>query len=208
MGLWEKHVLPRVVDRVCGTGQLHKRRALTCAGLEGQVIEIGFGSGHNVQHYPAAVSAVAAVEPNDDAWKIAQRPIAAGSVPVERSDLDGQHLAEADGSFDSALSTFTLCTIPDHRLAVRELFRVLRPGGEVHFLEHGLAPDPGVQRWQHRLDPVQRRVGGGCHLSRQPDVALADAGFEIVELETGYLPGPSVTKPAGFLYRGVARKPA
>lgn len=205
-GLWERHVLPRVVDRVCGGGELHKRRALVCQGLEGSVLELGFGTGHNVEHYPASVTEVAAVEPNDDAWHLAQRRIEAHRTRVVRSDLDGQHLSEGDESVDHVLSTFTLCTIPDLGLALSEARRVLRPGGEVHFLEHGLAPDPGVQVWQRRLEPIQRRVGGGCHLTRDPVAALTDAGFEVVDVDAAYLPGPAVSKPAAFLYRGRARK--
>jgi SAM-dependent methyltransferase len=205
-GWYERHVLPRIVDRVCGTGELHKRRALVCQGLEGTVLELGFGSGHNLEHLPAEVTEVAAVEPNDDAWRIAQRRIEAHGTRVVRSDLDGQHLSEDDGTIDHVLSTFTMCTIPDLRLALSEAHRVLRPGGQVHFLEHGLAPDPGVQVWQRRLEPIQRRVGGGCHLTRDPAAALQAAGFDVVDLEAAYLPGPAVSKPAGFLYRGRARK--
>ena len=207
-GVWEKHVLPRVIDRLCGAGEIHKYRNVVCDGLEGKVLELGFGSGHNVEHYPPAVGEVAAVEPNDDAWHIAQRRISAGRTPVVRSDLDGQHLTETDDSVDHVLTTFTLCTIPDLGLALAEAHRVLRPGGEVHFLEHGLAPDPGVQRWQRRLEPIQKRLGGGCHLTREPDRALTEAGFEVVDLETWYLPGPAVSRPGGFLYRGRARKAA
>jgi ubiquinone/menaquinone biosynthesis C-methylase UbiE len=146
------------------------------------------------------------VEPNDTAWRLAQRRIASWSTPVVRSDLDGQHLSEEDRSVDHVLSTFTMCTIPDLALALSEARRVLRPGGRLHFLEHGLAPDPGVQKWQRRLEPVQRRLGGGCHLTRDPAAALAEAGFDVEELDAGYLPGPAVTKPAGFLYVGRARR--
>lgn len=203
---WEEHVLPRVVDRLLDVGEVHKLRARACAGLEGRVLEIGFGSGLNVQHYPAAVTEVAGVEPNHDAWKLAGPRIAESPVTVRRSGLDGQHLAEDDESFDTALSTFTLCTIPDHDLALREVHRVLRPGGELHFLEHGLAGDARVERWQHRIEPIQRRVGGGCHLTRQPAEAAEAAGFEVLDLEAGYLPGPSLTKVSGYVYLGRARK--
>jgi ubiquinone/menaquinone biosynthesis C-methylase UbiE len=205
---WERHVVPRIVDLALGTQQVHEQRSRVCEGLEGRVLELGFGSGLNIGHYPAAVVEVAAVEPNDDAWTIAQRRIRGGATPVVRSGLDGQRLAEPDESFDRVLSTFTLCTIPDHVAALRESFRVLRPGGVVHFLEHGLAPDERVRTWQHRLEPVQRRVAGGCHLTRDPTRALATAGFELLELETGYEPGPAFSKPLGFLYRGLARRPA
>lgn len=205
-GWYGRHVLPRIVDRVCGTGEVHKHRQLVCQGLDGEVLELGFGSGHNVQHYPPAVIRVAAVEPSDLAWRLAGRRVEEGATEVVRSDLDGQRLSEADGSVDHVLSTFTMCTIPDLDAALAEAYRVLRPGGEVHFLEHGLAPDPGVQRWQRRFEPLQRRVAGGCHLTRQPVEALEANGFEVTDLWTGYLPGPAVSKPGGFLYRGRARK--
>jgi ubiquinone/menaquinone biosynthesis C-methylase UbiE len=200
-------VLPRLVDRVCGVGELHRRRARACEGLSGRVLELGFGSGHNVEHYPAAVTEVSAVEPNDDAWHLARHRVAASRVPVLRSGLDGQRLTEADASVDHVLTTFTLCTIPRLDAALAEAHRVLRPGGEVHFLEHGLAPDPGVRRWQRRLEPVQRRLAGGCHLTRDPVAALEGAGFEVVEVERGYLPGPAVARPGTYLYAGRARRP-
>ncbi len=209
-GLWERHALPRVVDLICSSGALHRRRTLVCAGLEGRVLEVGFGSGHNLQHYPAAVTEILAVEPNDVAWNLAQERIRQVPIPVLRSDLDGQRLSEADASVDHVLATFSLCTIPDLGQALGEMHRVLRPGGEVHFLEHGLAPDPGVRRWQRRLDPVQNRLGGGCHLTRRPDQALETAGFDLTDLDTGYLPGPAVAaslfKPSSYLFLGRARK--
>lgn len=205
-GWWDRHVLPRVVEVTCGAGQIHKQRALACAGLRGRVLEVGFGSGLNVGHYPAAVTEVSVVEPNDTAWRIARDRISGAAVPVLRSGLDGHRLGAADGSCDSVLATFVLCTLPDPRTALVEAHRVLKPGGTVHFLEHGRSPDPPVRRWQRRLEPVQRRLGGGCHLTRSPVELLEEAGF-VVELDhAGYLPGPAVGRPFGYLYRGVARK--
>lgn len=206
MGWWEDQVVPRVVELTCGTSVLAERRAAVCSGLEGRVLELGFGSGLNVEHYPDAVTEVAAVDPNDLAWRRAQGRVAVAGVRIERSGLDGRRIEEPDASFDHALSTFTLCTIPDHGAALAETLRLLRPGGELHFLEHGLAPEPGVQRWQRRLEPVQRRVAGGCHLTRDPVAAASAAGFDVADVEVGYLPGPAVTKPMGYLYRGTARK--
>ena len=205
-GWYGRHVLPRIVDRVCGNSEVHEHRVLVCQGLEGEVLELGFGSGHNVEHYPAAVTRVSAVEPSDLAWRLAQPRIASASTEVVRSDLDGQRLSEPDASVDRVLSTFTMCTIPDLEAALAEAHRVLRPGGEVHFLEHGLAPEPGVRRWQRRLEPVQRRVAGGCHFTRLPAEALEANGFEVTDLWTGYLPGPAINKPGGYVYRGRARK--
>lgn len=146
MGVYSDHVVPRIVNRVMDDAALREIRRRVCAGLAGDVVEIGFGSGHNVVYYPAAVTRVTAVEPSDVGWRLAGPRVAASPVPVGRSGLDGQHLPFADGSFDAALSTWTLCTIPDPAAALREIRRVLRPGGTLHFVEHGRAPDPGVER--------------------------------------------------------------
>ncbi len=168
MGIYGDQVLPRIINVACGLKAVEPLRRRVCAGLEGEVVELGFGSGHNVPHYPGTVSRVAAVEPADLGWKLAEKRLRAARVPVERSGLDGQRLPFEDDSFDSALSTWTLCTIPDVDQALSEVRRVLRPGGKLHFLEHGLAPDEKVRRWQHRLDPLEQRLFGGCHLTRQP----------------------------------------
>jgi SAM-dependent methyltransferase len=192
MGAYERYVLPRVINLVCGAKSLHPLRRRVCSGLAGDVIEIGFGSGLNVPFYPAAVMAVAAVEPSDVSWKLASDRVAAAAVPVSRSGLDGQSLPFDDGSFDVALSTWTLCTIPDVTAALKEVRRVLRPGGQLHFLEHGLAPDERVRRWQRRLDPLQQRIAGGCHLTRPIADLVTAAGFTITELDVFYEPGPKV----------------
>ncbi len=142
---------------------------------------------------------MAAVEPSDVAWRMSADRRSASRTPIIRSGLDGQSLAEPDGSFDAALSTFTLCTIPDVELALREIHRVLRPGGTFEFLEHGLAPEPRVARWQHRMDPLQKAVAGGCHLSRDIAALVESAGFEITALEQRYLPGPKVGRPWGYV---------
>jgi len=176
-----------------------------CERLEGEVVEIGFGSGHNVPFYPAGVTRVAAVEPADVAWKLAAERVRAAGVPVERSGLDGQALPFADDSFDCALSTWTMCTIPDVRAALGELRRVLKPGGTLHFVEHGLAPDEPVRRWQHRLEPVQKRVFGGCHLTRPVVDLLTAAGFAIAEVDVYYEEG--TPKPLGANSLGAAVSP-
>ncbi|HSU34888.1 MAG TPA: class I SAM-dependent methyltransferase, partial [Propionibacteriaceae bacterium] len=157
MGLWGSHVLPRLIDRALNTSEVNARRALVCSGLRGRVLEIGFGSGLNVAHYPESVADVLAVEPSDLAWRIAQPRIAASGRTVKRAGLDGEHLAVEDESVDAVLSTYTLCSIPDVDAALREVRRVLKPDGTLHFLEHGLAPQPEVQKWQLRLQPIQSR---------------------------------------------------
>lgn len=204
MGAYERWVLPHVINLTCGAKSLHPLRRRVCSGLAGGVVEIGFGSGLNVPFYPAAVTAVAAIEPSDLSWKLAGDRVAAASVPVTRSGLDGQSLPFDDGSFDVALSTWTLCTIPDVTAALKEVQRVLRPGGRLHFLEHGLAPDERVRRWQRRLDPLQQRIAGGCHFTRPIADLITASGFTITELDRFYEAGPKV---AGADSLGVATSP-
>ncbi|MGN6160903.1 MAG: class I SAM-dependent methyltransferase [Marmoricola sp.] len=204
MGLWERRVVPVMVDKACGTGAIHKERALACAPLAGRVLEVGFGSGLNVTHYPQAVTSVAAVEPSDRGWELSARRREQSRVPIERTGLDGQALTEDDASCDAALVTFSLCTIPDPVRALREVARVLRPGGVLAFLEHGLAPDASVASWQRRLDPLERRLAGGCELSRDIPALVRQAGFEILDLEAKYLPGPAIGRPWMHGYRGAA----
>ena len=189
MGLYGDHVLPRIIDVACGLKAVEPLRRRVCDGLEGDVVEIGFGSGLNVPFYPATVTQVAAIEPADTGWKLARERVSASSVPVQRSGLDGQSLPFADDSFDAALSTWTLCTIPDVATALAELRRVLRPGGTMHFVEHGLAPDESVCRWQHRLEPMQKRLFGGCHLTRPIADLLTGAGFTITDIDVFYEDG-------------------
>lgn len=186
MGIYEDRLLPRIIDLTCGSKFLAPERQRVCAGLHGRVVEIGFGSGRNVPFYPATLTSVSAVEPADLGWRMAAQRVAAATVPVERSGLDGQSLPFADNSFDSALSTWTLCTIPDVEAALGEIRRVLTPGGTLHFVEHGLAPDAAVQKWQHRLNPVQKTIAGGCHLDRDIRGLIESAGFEIREIDRYY----------------------
>ncbi|MDQ0376079.1 class I SAM-dependent methyltransferase [Amycolatopsis thermophila] len=205
MGLYNEQVLPRIIDVFCGMKTADQYRQRACAGLHGRVVEVGFGSGLNVPFYPAAVTEVVAIEPSDTAWKIAGDRVAASPVPITRAGLDGQSLPLDTGSCDTALSTWTLCTIPDVATALAEIRRVLKPGGTLHFVDHGLAPDEGVRRWQHRLDPLEQRLFGGCHLTRSIPELLTGAGFRITEIEQFYEKGAPRVLAADSL--GVAVSP-
>jgi ubiquinone/menaquinone biosynthesis C-methylase UbiE len=206
VGLYDEQVLPRVTNVLLGTKAFGKQiRAGACAGLHGDVLELGFGSGLNVPYYPAEVAGVWTVEPSSVALKLAHARIDASAVEVHEGALDGARLDFPDARFDAALSTMTLCTIPDIDGALAEVRRVLKPGAALHFAEHGIAPDAKVARFQHRFDPWQMRFAGGCHLARDMRALLTAAGFEIDELETRFIKGP---KAWSYMYLGRARKAA
>ncbi len=204
MGFYHDRILPRVIDKACGDRHLRPLRARVCAGLRGDVVEIGFGSGLNIPFYPQAVTEVAAIEPAATGWKLAGQRREASSIPIRWAGPDAQSLPFGDASYDAVLSTMTMCTIPDISAALAEIGRVLRPGGTLHFMEHGLAPDENIRRWQHRIEPVQKLVAGGCHLTRRIDDLITDAGFTVTELDRFYADG--APKFGAAVYLGVATR--
>jgi ubiquinone/menaquinone biosynthesis C-methylase UbiE len=204
MGFYADHVVPRITELAMSRRELMPIRARVAAPLNGDVLEVGFGSGLNVPHYPPAVTHVRAVDPAIVGRRLAAERVASSSVPVEYVGLDGQALSQESASVDHVLATWTLCSIPDVDRALREIRRVLRPGGLFHFVEHGRSPDPGVAAWQDRLTPFQRRVAGGCHLNRPIDQLVRNSGLELIRLENYYTRGP---RPFGYMFEGVATKP-
>lgn len=209
MGWWTDHVVPRMTDSALSAPEISALRSDVCTPLTGRVLEVGFGSGLNLLHLGPDVSAVDAVEPSDLGWSRSESRRRSSSVPVDRIGLDGQEIDAGGATYDSALVTFSLCTIEDPARALSQVHRLLRPGGVLAFLEHGLSPEPSVARWQHRLDPLQRTLFGGCRLSRDVPALVADAGFEIRSIEERELfPVPALARPWTYGFVGHARTAA
>lgn len=206
MGFYEQRILPHIINCAMNTKDLHEERTRCLADLEGTVLEIGFGTGLNLPHYPKTVTKVVGVDPSETSARLAADRIAAASFPVELIGLSAERIPVADAGFTSVVSTFSLCTIPDAGAALLEVRRVLAPGGHFHFVEHGLAADPRIQRWQHRLNGINQVILGGCNLNRPIDALITQAGFTLERLETSYMKG--APKFAGWVYRGIARRPS
>jgi ubiquinone/menaquinone biosynthesis C-methylase UbiE len=202
MGIYSRYILPRFLDRFMSAGQFKKQRSKLLSGVSGDILEIGFGTGLNLEFYPDCVRSITAVDPSDGMNRVAQRNIRKSNIEVDCRLLSGECLPLDDSTFDSVVSTWTLCTIPDAARALREVKRVLRPGGRFFFVEHGLAPDPAVRKWQHRLTPIQRVIGDGCHLNRPIDRMIEKEGFQLSDLETFYM--PKAPRFAGYMFRGIA----
>jgi ubiquinone/menaquinone biosynthesis C-methylase UbiE len=204
MGIYQDQLLPRLQDKVMARKANREVRARVCAGLAGQVVEVGFGTGLNARYYPAEVTKVVAIEPSQVCMRLAAPRIARSDTPVEFGGLTGERLDLPSEQFDAVLSTWTLCTIPDLATALGEMRRVLKPGGTLHFVEHGHAPDAGVARWQERLEPLNKRLAGGCHLTRRIPETIEDAGFAIDHLDSYYF--KAEPKPFGYTFEGHAVK--
>lgn len=193
MGFYNRHILPRLLDCACGVGPIEKQRAKVVPLARGEVVEVGIGSGLNLPFYDAArVDAVTGIDPDAALWRRAAGRVAACGFPVRRLGLSGEAIPLPDSSADTVVVTYALCTIPDPVGALREMGRVLRPGGRILFTEHGRAPDAATARWQARIDPLWRRVAGGCHTGRDTPALLREAGLAIDWMEQMFIPGPKV----------------
>lgn len=201
---YDARILPRVIDVTCSDRATGKWRHRAFSGLSGEVLEVGFGSGTNLRHYPAGVERVYAVEPADLAWERARSSIEEFARPVERIGLDGAALDLPDASVDAVASAYTMCTIPELTTALEQMRRVLRPGGRLHFVEHSLAQDPAVAARQRRWQPRWEKLAGGCHLDRDLPALVADAGFALDDLDAFWMPGPKVARPFGWIVLGSA----
>ena len=205
MGFYSERVFPRALNRMMDTKQTRMIRSRVCAALTGDVVEIGFGTGLNLPHLPSAVTALHAVDPMESGRALARERLAASPVDVDFVGLDGQKIPLDDESVDSALSTWTLCSIPDPVAAVSEIRRVLRPGGLLHFVEHGRSPSARVLTWQRRLNPLQRRVAGGCTLDSDIAAIIVAGGLCIDHIDTYYAKGEPKTH--GWTFEGSAHRP-
>lgn len=202
---YDDHLVPRAINVVLGTSQLGKLRRRAIAGASGEVLEIGFGSGTNLPYYPEAVTKIWAVEPSATGRKLAAKRLAATGIPVEFIGLVGESIPLDDASVDHAVSTWTLCSVGDVQTVLAEVRRVLRPGGTLWFLEHGLSDDAKLAATQQRRNTLQQRLAGGCQLVFRHDEELRAAGFDPVECTTFTIAGP---KTMSCMYAGSATKPA
>ena len=201
MGIYDRYVLPRLIDFAMSGDHVRRLRAASIPRAQGVVLEVGFGSGLNLPFYTNAVTKLCGIDPSAELLAMARRRAAAVPFPVELQQHGAERVPCADGAFDTVVVTWSLCSVASPPLVLREIRRVLRPGGTFIFVEHGLAPDAAVRNGRNRLPPVWRRVAGGCHLNRPIAGMIRDAGFAMADLRTGYVPGP---RPMTFMYEGTA----
>ncbi len=204
MSFYNRHIMPRFVNLACSSGQMKKIRSKTVPMSEGRVLEIGFGSGHNLPFLnPEKIEHYWALEPDEQIRKLAQKRLQDSPLSPEFLGLEAEAIPLEDDSADTVLITFTMCTIPLVEKALGEMRRVLKPGGRLLFAEHGAAPDDNVARWQSRIEPVWKRIGGGCHLTRKPLQLLENNGFSLESSESLYV--PKAPRFAGFVSYGIAK---
>ncbi|MBS0558575.1 MAG: class I SAM-dependent methyltransferase [Proteobacteria bacterium] len=202
MSFYQRYIIPRLTHLAMGKKQLLPFRQRVIGAAEGRVLEIGIGSGLNFPLYGGTVTSVIGLEPSSELLTMARPRAEAAVVPITLLDGTAEEIPLDSGSIDTVVTTWTLCTIPNGAQALGEMRRVLRPAGALLFVEHGRAPEPGVARWQDRLDPLWSRLAGGCHLNRKMDDLIAGNGFRIEEMENARLPGP---RTHTYLYQGRAR---
>jgi len=204
MGLYERYCLPHLINLACGTAEIRRQREQVISLATGRVLEVGMGSGLNLPFYDQQrVEVIWGLEPAAGMRAKAAKNIEQSELDVRVLDAPGESVPLGDQSVDTVVLVYTLCTIPDGLAALREMRRVLKPGGKLIFCEHGEAPDESVRRWQNRINPLWKRVAGGCHLNRAIPRLIAAGGFEVESLETDYLSGP---KFATYNYWGTAFK--
>lgn len=203
MSFYDDKILPHVIHLACGSKPILKQREKIVPQAEGRILEIGMGSGINIQYYdPAKVEKLWGLEPSQGMRKKAQARVEAAAFDLEWLDLPSEEIPLDSNSVDTIVLTYTLCTIPDWQGALQQMRRVLKPGGKLLFSEHGQAPDTAIKKWQDRIDPLWAKLAGGCHLNRDIPALLRQGGFDIKRLETLYV--PSTPKVAGFTYWGCA----
>jgi ubiquinone/menaquinone biosynthesis C-methylase UbiE len=202
LGVYHRCMLPWLLDLGMRQSQLARLREQLVVAARGRVLEIGIGSGLNIPFYPRTIEVLIGVEPSPEMLAKARKQAAWVHFPVRLMEGEAENLPLEDRSIDSVVTTWTLCSVRDPMAALRQIRRVLRPGGRLIFIEHGLAPQAGVRRWQERITPLWRRIAGGCHLNRPIDDLIGQSGLRLAEIETGYLVrGP---RPFTFHYRGQA----
>ncbi|MBF0352157.1 MAG: class I SAM-dependent methyltransferase [SAR324 cluster bacterium] len=204
MGIYSRYVFPVLMDYTMSSGTLGQLRQELLKDVSGNVLEIGFGTGLNLRHYPEHVKVLTTIDNNSGMHHLASKRIEQSGKTVKVETLDGNNIPLADYSFDCIVSTWTLCSIQEVDRALREVFRLLKPGGRFFFMEHGLSEEPSVQKWQHRLTPLQKKVGDGCHLNRDIVQIISRQFNTIDSLKRFYLEG--VPKWAGYMYQGIAVK--
>ena len=202
MGFYQDHVLPFLIDLTRRQRNLAAYRARVIPAAQGRVLEIGIGSGLNLPYYGTTVEHVIGLDPSPKLLAMAREAARRTSLPLELIKSGAEAIPLHGSSIDTVVTTWTMCSIPAVLSALGEMRRVLKPAGRLLFVEHGRSPDPGVRRWQDRLTPAWRRIGGGCHLNRAISELIGNAGFRVEWLETGYMRGP---KPLTFMYEGNAR---
>ena len=199
---YERTLLPYLIDSACSVKAVRYQREKVVPLARGRVLEIGIGTGLNLRHYDKAnIHSITGLDPALEMHKLAHKRMRSAGLEVELVGLSAERIPRADASFDTVIVTYTLCTIPDPLAALKEMRRVLTPGGQLIFCEHGRAPDAGVRRWQERITPWWKKVAGGCHLDRDIPSLLNEAGFACPDLKTMYLPGP---RPLSYNFWGVA----